>query len=246
MIYWLGAEPDSPFPPLEMALHEPNGLLAAGGDLHPLRLLKAYHHGVFPWYSDEQPILWWSPDPRCILPLKQFHCSRRLRRELRKSPVTITMNQDFKQTLCACAETPRKAGEGTWIVSAMRTAYQHLHDLGFAHSIEVWLEGQMVGGLYGVRIGRMFYAESMFTRSHSGSKIALMALCYIMSAGGAKIIDCQLNNPHLVRMGACEIERDEFLQRLEWHTSRDFKGGWPQQAPTVNELAHWYPGKIAE
>lgn len=236
MIYWLAAPPESPFPPLELALDDPNGLLAAGGDLHPARLLNAYSCGVFPWYGDDQPILWWAPDPRCILPVNQFHIARRLRRQLSHSMVHLSTDRAFEQVLDACADTPRATGEGTWIVPAMKQAYCQLHSMGYAHSIEVWHGNQLVGGLYGVLLGRMFFAESMFTRAQAGSKIALLCLCRVMARGGATFIDCQLSSPHLVRLGARDIPRSEFCRQLPQQLEATFTGGWPTQLPEVAQL----------
>lgn len=245
MIYWLGTEPDSPFPPHSMALEEPNGLLAAGGDLHPQRLIKAYHQGVFPWYSDEQPILWWSPDPRCVLPVQRVHISRRFRRQLNQSRVTISVDRAFNEVLNACADIPRKEEHGTWIVPAMKAAYLRLFELGYAHSVEVWDDDELVGGLYGVLVGRMFFAESMFTVREAGSKIALIALCRLMHRGGAQMIDCQLSNPHLFRMGACEIPRAQFLKAVEWHSHKALATPLPSslikpvQLLDSNDLSAW-------
>ncbi|GAB4197115.1 MAG: leucyl/phenylalanyl-tRNA--protein transferase [Wenzhouxiangellaceae bacterium] len=235
MIYWLSDNPLAPFPPVSQALIEPNGLLAAGGDLEPQRLINAYRHGIFAWYSENQPILWWSPDPRCILSCDAFHMSRRLRRELKRSPVTLTTNTDFAAVINGCAQGRRGEG-GTWIVSEMRDAYLRLHELGYAHSIEVWCGDDLVGGIYGVLLGSMFYAESMFTRGHSGSKIALLCLCRILAARGVHCIDCQLSSGHIMRLGATEIPRDDFLSLMWRQLQQPLLNGWPQELPAVADL----------
>ena len=173
----LGADPDSPFPPLRSALREPDGLLAVGGDLSPARLLNAYRHGIFPWFSPGEPILWWSPDPRVVFDTAAFRLSRRFRRELRRSEWTLSADTDFAAVMRACADIPRAGQDGgTWIGEEMLAAYGELHRLGHAHSIEVRDGGQLVGGLYGVAIGRMFFGESMFSAASGGSKLALAAL----------------------------------------------------------------------
>lgn len=236
MIYWLSPNPESPFPPPGQAAEEPNGLLAAGGDLHPNRLINAYRIGAFPWYGEGQPILWWSPTPRCVMPCDGFHISRRLRRELRNSPVAITTDRAFRRVVRYCAEIPRGDTHGTWIVPEMQTAYGQLHALGYAHSIEVWYGQQLVGGLYGVLLGQMFYAESMFTRGLSGSKIALLALCRVMHREGAKIIDCQLPSDHLMRLGARELAREDFISHVNQAIRQPISTGWPLLMPKARDL----------
>ena len=202
--------PPRAFPDVEVALEEPNGLLALGGDLRPERLLYAYSHGIFPWYSDGQPILWWSPDPRMVLYPSRLHVSRSLRKRLRRGDYTLTRNCCFREVVRACA-APRSTQSGTWIVPEMLQAYVRLHELGHAHSMECWLDGRLVGGLYGVAIGRVFFGESMFSAAPDASKVALAALCREDFA----LIDCQLASDHLARLGAVEIPRREFCSLLD-------------------------------
>lgn len=210
---------DLAFPPLEYALTEPNGLLAVGGDLSPQRLISAYSKGIFPWFSDNDPLMWWSPDPRAIIKLNELRINRTLRKHLKKSPYTVTLNQSFSRVINFCADAPFR-DEDTWIVSKMQSAYIALHKLGYAHSIEVWsnheddlLAGkQLVGGLYGVAINGFFSGESMFYTQSNASKFALVALSKLLSSVGITFIDCQLLNPFLEDMGAIEISRNEFIQ----------------------------------
>ncbi len=207
----LGADPASPFPPAGTALREPDGLLAMGGDLSPQRLLNAYAHGVFPWFSDGQPILWWSPDPRTVFRTDGVHLSARLRRELRRSEWRIVADRDFGAVIAACASAPRPGQDGTWITRDMQAAYCGLHRLGHAHSIEVRDGGRLVGGLYGVAIGRMFFGESMFSAESGGSKVALAALALRLREWGWPLIDAQVGNPHLDTLGAEAWPRPSFL-----------------------------------
>lgn len=207
----LGADPASPFPPAGTALREPDGLLAMGGDLSPQRLLNAYAHGVFPWFSDGQPILWWSPDPRTVFRTDGVHLSARLRRELRRSEWRIVADRDFGAVIAACASAPRPGQDDTWITRDMQAAYCGLHRLGHAHSIEVRDGGRLVGGLYGVAIGRMFFGESMFSAESGGSKVALAALALRLREWGWPLIDAQVGNPHLDTLGAEAWPRPSFL-----------------------------------
>lgn len=211
---WLPADPLAPFPPAEQALRDPDGLLAAGGDLSPARLLNAYRHGIFPWYSRGQPLLWWTPDPRMVFSSDGVHLSSRFRRSLRRSPWTVRADGDFDAVVAACALAPRAGQRGTWITDDMRAAYGSLHRLGHAHSIEVRDGDELVGGLYGVAIGRMFFAESMFSAQSGGSKVALAALARRLHEWQWPLIDAQLENPHLVAMGARPLPRAEFLRRV--------------------------------
>lgn len=204
---------DQPFPPPDRALNEPDGLLAAGGSLNPSRLLRAYRQGIFPWYSPGQPILWWSPDPRLVLFPEAINISRSLAKILRKERFTVTADTGFEAVIAACA-APRAAGQGTWITPAMQRAYSRLHRLGYAHSIETWLQGELVGGLYGVAVGRVFYGESMFSRVSDASKVALAALATQLRRWDFAVIDCQMHTDHLVSMGAMDISRPIFLQLL--------------------------------
>ncbi len=212
MIPWL--EGHEPFPPLEMALLEPNGLLCAGADLSAQRLLDAYQRGVFPWYSSGEPILWWSPDPRMVLFPGDFRISRSLRRSLRSGRFTVKLDSAFPAVIRACAEAPRAGQDGTWITREMQRAYWRLFQLGFAHSVETWLDGELVGGLYGLAIGRMFYGESMFTRVSDASKVAAAHLARFLEEEGFGMIDCQMNTPYLASLGASEISRAVFIARL--------------------------------
>ena len=207
----LGADPASPFPPAGTALREPEGLLAMGGDLSPQRLLNAYVHGAFPWFSDGQPILWWSPDPRTVFRTDGVHLSARMRRELRRSEWRIVADRDFGAVIAACASAPRPGQDGTWITRDMQAAYCGLHQLGHAHSIEVRDGGRLVGGLYGVAIGRMFFGESMFSAESGGSKVALAALALRLREWGWPLIDAQVGNPHLDTLGAEAWPRPRFL-----------------------------------
>ena len=214
MIHWLSAS-DAPeaFPPVERALADPPGLLAAGGDLAPARLLAAYRNGIFPWYSPGQPVLWWSPDPREVLPVEALHVSRSLARTLRRAHFDVAIDTDFAAVIDACA-APRARSPGTWITPEMRTAYLRLHALGAAHSVEVRHGTELVGGVYGVAMGRAFSGESMFSRATDASKIALVALAEWCRGRGHALIDCQLPSAHLRSLGSRPMPRAEFLAYL--------------------------------
>lgn len=205
---------DAPFPPAELALREPDGLLAIGGDLSPVRLLNAYAGGIFPWFSEGQPLLWWSPDPRMVFRTNGVHLSSRFRRELRGSSWRVRADTAFAEVMQACAQAPRPGQDGTWITDDMHRAYVELHRLGYAHSVEVFDEEQLVGGIYGVAIGRMFFGESMFSGRSGGSKVALAALARTLDDWGWPLIDAQVENPHLVRMGAEHLPRADFLREI--------------------------------
>lgn len=211
----LGPDPDAPFPPAGRALRDPDGLLAFGGDLSPGRLLNAYRHGVFPWFSDGQPILWWSPDPRMVFRTDGVHLASRFRRDLRRSSWVARADTAFDTVIGQCAAVPRPGQAGTWITATMREAYRRLHRLGHAHSVEVYAhEGPgapLVGGIYGVAVGRMFFGESMFSAASGGSKAALAALAHRLCAWGWPLLDAQVENPHLVALGAQAWPRAEFL-----------------------------------
>lgn len=209
MLPWL--DPDTPFPPVEQALKDPDGLLAAGADLSAWRLLTAYRQGIFPWFSPGEPVLWWSPDPRMVLPTAGFRLHRSLRRRLARGGFDFRLDTAFAEVMRACA-APRAGAAGTWIVPEMQVAYQHLHAAGHAHSAEIWIDGQLVGGLYGVAIGRMFYGESMFSRRTDASKMALALLCAGLDRQGCRLIDCQMQTAHLASLGAQPIARHAFLQ----------------------------------
>ena len=222
----LGEEPEAPFPPTRNALEYPDGLLAWGGDLHPGRLLSAYRAGIFPWYSEGQPILWWSPAPRCVLFPENVYLSSRTRRRYNSGCYTLTADTAFEQVIGACAE-PRNDDDGTWITEDMRAAYVRLHHLGYAHAVEVWQDGALAGGIYGLALGRVFFGESMFSRATDASKIALIALCRHLLDQGFGLLDCQVGNPHLFRMGAEELSRSAFESRLaEWVSHEDTQGSW--------------------
>lgn len=211
MIPWLGT--DDRFPPVERALTEPNGLLAAGADLSVPRLLEAYQSGIFPWYSDGQPLLWWSPDPRMVLLPPELRISRTLKKCLAKRDYEMRADTCFEDVIRACA-APRPGQEGTWITEDMIAAYSALHRAGRAHSVETWFGGELAGGLYGVALGRMFFGESMFTRAPDASKIALAHLVRQLERWGYGMIDCQMTTAHLTRFGAREIPRAEFMRKL--------------------------------
>lgn len=209
-ITWLSPDGDREwFPPLDQALDEPEGLLAAGGDLSPARLMAAYRRGIFPWYSAGQPVLWWCPDPREILWPGEFKCSRSLAKSLRNRGFEVSFDRDFTGVVTACAAR-REHSAGTWITPEMHVAYCELHARGHAHSVEVRLDGQLVGGLYGVLLGRVFFGESMFSRERDASKVALAWLAQRSLVAGLQLIDCQLPTPHLRSLGSRPMPRREF------------------------------------
>ena len=212
MIPWLRGS--APFPPVEKALKSPNGLLCAGGDLAPERLLAAYSRGIFPWYSEGDPILWWSPDPRMVLFPEELKVSRSLRKAVARGTFEIRMDSAFREVMEACSG-PRDGQGGTWIVPEIIEAYTALHRMGFAHSVESWREGRLVGGLYGIALGRAFFGESMFARETDASKVALVALASRLRARDFSVIDCQQNTAHLASLGAREIPRAAFSQLLQ-------------------------------
>ena len=209
MIPWLGE--DDPFPPVELALTNPNGLLAAGADLSSSRLLDAYARGIFPWYSEGDPLLWWSPDPRMVLVPGELHVARSLRRVVRSRKYSVTFDRAFVDVMLGCAE-PRDGQDGTWITGEMVNAYTSLASLGYAHSVETWADDVLVGGLYGVAIGRMFFGESMFARRTDASKVALVHLVRQLERWNFRLIDCQMSTDHLASLGAREISRDDFVE----------------------------------
>ena len=224
MIPWLSADAD--FPPVERALRRPSGLLAAGADLSPERLVRAYRLGIFPWFSEGEPILWWSPDPRTVLFPRELKLSRSLGKTLRKNLYQVRADTAFQQVMEGCSQ-PRPNQAGTWITENMKQAYCTLHALGVAHSVETWYQGQLVGGLYGIALGRMFYGESMFSRMSDASKIALAALVHRLDAWGFGLIDCQMHTPLLASFGAREIPRSEFTRRVaELVNYPDVPGTW--------------------
>ena len=213
------------FPPIEEA--EDDGLLAVGGDLTKERLLGAYRRGIFPWYEVGQPILWWSPDPRLVLFPDELKISRSLRKVLRKEQFEIRFDTVFQEVIKSCADIRTKQGEGTWIIPEMQQAYIELHQEGFAHSVESWLDGKLVGGLYGISMGQCFFGESMFSTTNDSSKVALVALADFSQRVGIKLIDCQMTTPHLLSLGAREIKREVFLKMLKKHLETpSIKGLW--------------------
>jgi leucyl/phenylalanyl-tRNA--protein transferase len=213
------------FPPVEHT--HSSGLLAVGGDLSPARLLEAYRRGIFPWYSENEPILWWSPNPRLILDLDDFKISRSLRKTLKKQMFRVTFDQAFSEVMQACATVPRDGQPGTWITDEMRAAYERLHMMGYAHSVETWLNGELAGGLYGVSLGKAFFGESMFHQRTDASKVALAALVERLKSWHFHFIDAQMTTQHLLRLGAKELPRQVFLKRLvEALKSPSKKGKW--------------------
>ena len=238
MLYLLDPEqPDQGFPDPEQAETEPNGLLAVGGDLSPGRLVAAYRRGIFPWYSEGQPILWWSPDPRMVLYPNMLHISRSLRRTLRRSGYLVSFDRDFGSVIRGCA-APRQQETGTWILPEMAEAYSNLHARGIAHSVEVWRGEQLVGGLYGVALGGAFFGESMFSTASDASKVALVALCKLLEEEGYKLVDCQLYSDHLKRMGATETPRDLFLRELPSALLLEPLNRWPRELLPARALIH--------
>ena len=237
----LGQAPDSPFPPPEQALRDPDGLLAMGGDLAPQRLLNAYRAGIFPWYSRGQPILWWSPDPRMVFRTDGVRLSSRFRRGLRACPWTVRADTAFDAVIAACARTPRPGQRGTWITPAMQAAYETLHRMGHAHSIEVYDGSALAGGIYGVAIGRMFFGESMFSGRSGGSKVALAALACALHAWGWPLIDAQVESPHLVSLGAGTMPRRDFLRWVRRLTIEPEPAiGWTER------FGHWPASRLAD
>lgn len=223
MLSWLDRR-SLEFPPLERALREPAGLLAAGGDLSPQRLMAAYRHGCFPWYSEGQPILWWSPDPRMVLFPEELHVSRSLEKVLRRGELQVSFDQDFAGVISRCAELRRDSG--TWITDDIQQAYIELHRQGIAHSVETWRHGELVGGLYGIAIGRLFFGESMFSQVTDASKVAFVHLVRTLRDCGYSLIDCQMHTSHLASLGARPIARQEFRQWLQRDLDRSGPTPW--------------------
>lgn len=220
-LHWINPlDPEYSFPDLDMAMQEPDGLLAAGGDLSPARLLKAYRLGIFPWFSEGQPILWWSPDPRMILLPDELKVSRSLAKTLRQERFKITFDQDFDAVIRQCAE-PRPDADGTWITDDMIDAYNKLHQLGYAHSVEAWQDNRLVGGLYGVALGKVFFGESMFSHVTDASKAAFVHLVKMLKEKSYQLIDCQVQTAHLASLGAHEIPRQQFAALLDQYCDTD-------------------------
>ncbi|MBK1648139.1 leucyl/phenylalanyl-tRNA--protein transferase [Rhabdochromatium marinum] len=235
-------DPSGAFPRVDQALRDPDGLLAIGGDLSVRRLINAYRHGIFPWYNQGDPILWWSPDPRTLLFPEHLHISRSLRKALRKRRFCLTMDRDFPQVINTCASINRHGEYGTWLLPEMIRAYRALNIRGIAHSVEVWEQDQLVGGLYGVAVGRAFFGESMFSRATNASKIALVYLCQRLAQWGFGFIDCQVVTEHLLSMGARPVARAQFIELLEGcrdqpgrETSWDDGGFHDPELPTDEE-----------
>lgn len=224
MIPWL-ADDSLLFPPLDKALAEPNGLLAAGGDLSKARLLSAYRSGIFPWYNPGEPILWWSPDPRCIVLPNKLHVSRSLRKRLRRTDYRVTFDQAFEHVVRACAG-PRRGQQGTWISHEIFSAYVNLHHQGIAHSVEVWMGDELVGGLYGLAIGSVFFGESMFSYQRDASKIGFTWCVTQLKQWGYQLIDCQVYNDHLASLGAIEITRHDFAASLDQLCEQSLDHTW--------------------
>jgi leucyl/phenylalanyl-tRNA--protein transferase len=223
------------FPPSDVALIEPNGLLAFGGDLSAQRLLLAYSSGIFPWFSQDEPIMWWSPDPRGILPLDNFKCSKSLKKFARNCDYQITVNNAFDQVIDICATIPRN-DSGTWITEDMINAYKNLHRLGHAQSVEVWREGVLVGGLYGIIVGKVFCGESMFHKATNASKLAMLFLVELLKSQNAEFIDCQMQNPHLASLGCIEVPRARFLSMLSEQSQQSFDHDtWRPQTLNINK-----------
>ncbi len=224
MLTWLQRN-SLDFPPLNTALRDPNGLLAAGGDLSAERLVRAYRHGCFPWFQDGQPILWWSPDPRTVLLPGELHISRSLAKVLRQQRYRVTFDEDFAAVIQACAE-PRSYAQETWITRQMQEAYHQLHQRGHAHSVEVWDGEALVGGLYGLAMGQLFFGESMFSRADNASKVGFATLVEHLQAWGFVLIDCQMPTRHLESLGAHSISRQDFADYLDRHLDAENNADW--------------------
>lgn len=222
---WIEADAVN-FPETSNALEEPNGLLAAGGNLSPKQLLTAYRNGIFPWYEEDQPVLWWTPDPRLVLYPEDLHVSKSMAKLLRKKAFEVTTDQAFEEVMWACAAL-RRGGEGTWITEDIIEAYVRLHNMGIAHSVEVWEEGKLVGGLYGIALGKVYFGESMFSRTSNASKYGFIQLTRKLQKLGFGLIDCQIYSEHLASLGATEISRLAFEKELEKLRHNDAKSIWP-------------------
>lgn len=234
MLTWLDRN-DVVFPPLESALREPNGLLAAGGDLSPARLVAAYRHGCFPWFQEGQPPLWWSPDPRTVLYPSELHVSRSLNKRIRQGQFTVTFDEAFDEVISACAG-PRRHADGTWITPQMEDAYRRLACDGIAHSVEVRQDGQLVGGLYGLAMGRLFFGESMFSHATDASKVGFVTLVERLRGWGFELIDCQMHTQHLASFGARPISRNEFADALKRHLDQPSMADWASASEKAGPL----------
>lgn len=213
-LHWLDPrDPQQPFPPAHLAMRDPNGLLAIGGDLSPARLVRAYQQGIFPWYNPDEPVLWWCPDPRTVLEPGEFHVSHSLRKAIRRRDYALSFDRAFEAVLAACS-SERIRSHGTWLGDDMRRAYVELFERGHAHSVEIWRDRQLIGGLYGVTLGRVFFGESMFSRATDASKLSLYWLCRQLQRWNFEMIDCQVSSPHLFSLGAREVARTPFLKQI--------------------------------
>ena len=231
-LHWLDPRnPQQPFPPVHLAMRDPNGLLAIGGDLSLSRLLRAYSQGIFPWFNPDEPILWWCPDPRAVLAPGELHVSHSLKKRVRKNDYAVTFDRAFPEVLDACSAARAKS-RGTWLGVDMKCAYYDLYRSGHCHSVEVWREGALIGGLYGVALGRAFFGESMFSRAADGSKIAFVYLCRQLQAWDFELSDCQISSAHLATLGARDLSRDSFLARLRVATAQS-----PRAAPWRFDIA---------
>ena len=227
-LQWLDPDPRAPFPAVEHALREPDGLLAAGGDLTVTRLINAYAHGIFPWFSEGEPILWWSPDPRFVLPPKEIKVTRSLGKNIRNSGLRVTMDTAFAQVIAHCSVLPRDGQNGTWITPEMQQAYINLHQAGYAHSVECWNADKLVGGLYGINSGPVFCGESMFSLQSNASKIALVHLCRFIQQQGFRLIDSQVYTPHLESLGARMIPRNAYIKTLQQEADINLPLNWSE------------------
>lgn len=234
--YWLNPYDREDFPDIELALREPDGLLAIGGDLSIERLLAAYRRGIFPWYSGDQPVLWWSPDPRSVLVPEKLQISRSLRKTLRKNLFRVSLDEAFAEVIHECSQ-PRKHEPGTWITDEMTQAYIRLHEAGHAHSVECWQGNRLMGGLYGMARGNVFFGESMFARASDASKIAFVYLVRQLQIWGFGLIDCQIQSEHLDRFGAENIPRNVFIHTLEYFAAPpDYKGDWKLEPGLIETI----------
>lgn len=232
--YWLDANHPELFPHVSLALREPDGLLAVGGDLTEQRLIAAYRQGIFPWYSENQPVLWWSPDPRMVLAPKDIKISRSLRKTLRQNKFNVTFDQAFEQVISECA-APRNYTDDTWITDEMKRAYTRLHNSGYAHSVECWKDKRLVGGLYGISIGKVFFGESMFSRETDASKVAFTYLVKHLKLWQYQLVDCQVYTEHLRSLGAYSIARNEFIKQISCYCNETVDHQWSSDLKT-NEI----------
>lgn len=241
-LVWIPEDaPADSFPPAAQALEQPNGLLCAGGDLSLERLITAYQQGIFPWYGEDEPLLWWSPNPRTLISCESFHLSRSMRRFLKQHPYRLSIDENFSAVIQACA-APRATSPETWIVAEMHEAYCALHEAGYAHSLEVWQDNDLVGGIYGVNVGAAFCGESMFSRRTNTSKLALWSLLQQLKRWQIELFDCQLWNQHLGSLGAYEVSREDYLQQLAQAQQQPSKQpkptSWRLDADLVHNQSH--------